>query len=80
MHMVGRADRETHMAINTTFLSAAEIAELAEDDRIIGGADMGEGWFYSFESDHGESGLTGPFASQDDAKQAARDVLRELRL
>ena len=64
------------MAINTTFLSAAEIEALAEDDRISGGAYIGEGWFYSFESDHGESDLCGPWSSRDEALEMAREALR----
>lgn len=64
------------MAINTTFLSDAEIAELAEDDRIIGGAYIGAGWFYSFESEHGESDLCGPWASRAEALEMAREALR----
>lgn len=64
------------MSIVTTFLTDAEVTELAENDRILGPINGG-GWFFGFESDHGESGLTGPFASEQDARDAARYGLQE---
>lgn len=67
------------MSIVTTYLTDAEVNELAEDDRILGPI-TGGGWFFGYESDHGESGLTGPFCSEQDAREAAKLGLREAGL